>query len=204
MVKIVYLQSLKSYVAKIGSRFFTVMINMDKFNDYNLQIDNKKSLSCVGFVEYLQGCAITVPIIKLLIEKKDGTKVSDRHLYRLSFSEESFDAMIDNDLVSLLEIYVTETISYSDLWKFEDEIIVTSGIGENLSVIGIGEDGKRVSEGFVSFENCKTPQIFKYSDKIVVIDKHGRDLKILVDGLVVESTKMTVSSIYNNTYLNFR
>lgn len=204
MVKIVYLQSLKSYVAKIGSRFFTVRIDMDKFNDYSLQIGSKKFLSCVGSVEYLQGRAITVPIIKLLIEKKDGTKVSDKHLYRLSFSEESFDELIDNGLVSLLEIYVTETISYSDLWKFEDEIIVTSGIGENLSVIGIGEDGKRVSEGFISFENCKTPQIFKYSDKIVVIDKHGKDLKILVDGLVVESTKMTVSSIYNNTYLNFR
>ena len=204
MVKIVYLQSLKSYVAKIGDRFFTVLIDMDRFNDYNLQIDNKKFLSCAGSVEYLQGCAIVVPMIKLLIEKKDGTKVSDRLLYRLSFSEESFDELIDNSLVSLLEIYVTETIGYSDLWKFEDEIIATSVIGENLSVIGIGEDGRRVSEGFISFENCRTPQIFKYSDKIVVIDKHGKDLKILVDGLVVESTKMTVSSIYNNTYLNFR
>ena len=143
-------------------------------------------------------------MIKLLVEKKDGTKVSDRLLYRLSFSEESFDNLIDNNLISLLEIYVTETIGYSDLWKFEDEIIVTSGIGENLSVIGIGEDGKRVSEGFIRFENCRTPQIFKYSDKVVVIDRHGRDLEILVDGLLVESTRMTVSSIYNNKYLNFR
>lgn len=204
MVKIVYLQSLKSYVAKIGSRFFTVRIDMDKFNDYNLQIDNKKFLSCVGSVEYLQGRTVTIPMIKLLIEKKDGTKVSDRTLYRLSFSEESFDELIDNGLVSLLEIYVTETIGYSDLWKFEDEIIVTSGIGENLSVIGIGEDGRKTSEGFISFENCRTPQIFKYSDKVVVIDKHGKDLCILVDGIVTETTRMTVSSIYNNTYLNFR
>lgn len=204
MVKIVYLQSLKSYVAKIGKRFFTVMINMDKFNDYNLQIDNKKFLSCAGSVEYLQGHAITIPQIKLLIEKKDGTMISDRFLYRLSFSEESFDTMIDNSLISLLEIYVTETIGYSDLWKFEDEIIVTSGIGENLSVIGISEDGRKTSEGFISFENCRTPQIFKYSDKIVVIDKHGKDLCILVDGIVTETTRMTVSSIYNNTYLNFR
>ena len=204
MVKIVYLQSLKSYVAKIGSRFFTVRIDMDKFNDYNLQIDNKKFLQCAGSVEYIGGQTIIVPMIKLLVEKKDGTKVSDRLLYRLSFSEESFDELIDNNLISLLEIYVTETINYSDLWKFEDEIIVTSGIGENLSVVGIGEDGKRVSEGFISFENCRTPQIFKYSDKIVVIDRHGKDLKILVDGLVVESTRMTVSSIYNNKYLNFK
>lgn len=204
MVKIVYLQSLKSYVAKIGDRFFTVRIDMDKFNDFNLQIYNKKFLSCVGSVEYLQGRTVTIPMIKLLIEKKDGTKVSDRHLYRLSFSEESFDAMIDNGLVSLLEIYVTETIGYSDLWKFDDEIIVTSGIGENLSVIGIGEDGRKTSEGFISFENCRTPQIFKYSDKVVIIDKHGKDLCILVDGIVVETTRMTVSSIYNNTYLNFR
>lgn len=204
MVKIVYLQSLKSYVAKIGSRFFTVRIDMDKFNDYNLQIDSKKFLSCVGSVEYLQGRTVTIPMIKLLIEKKDGTKVSDRHLYRLSFSEESFDELIDNNLISLLEIYVTETIGYSDLWKFEDEIIVTSGIGETLSVIGIGEDGRKTSEGFISFENCRTPQIFKYSDKVVIIDKHGKDLCILVDGIVVETTRMTVSSIYNNTYLNFR
>ena len=203
MVKIVYLQSLKSYVAKIGERFFTVIINMDKFNGYSLQINSKKSLSCIGSVEYLQGCAIIIPMIKLLIEKKDGTKVSDRTLYRLSFSEESFDTMIDNGLISLLEIY-DQSINYSDLWKFEDEIIVTSGVGEILSVIGIGEDGRKTSEGFVSFENCRTPQIFKYSDKIVVIDKHGKDLKIIVDGLVVESTKMTVSSIYNNTYLNFK
>lgn len=204
MVKIVYLQSLKSYVAKIGDRFFTVRIDMDKFNDYNLQIDNKKSLSCIGSVEYLQGRTVTIPMIKLLIEKKDGTKVSDRTLYRLSFSEESFDELIDNNLISLLEIYVTETINYSDLWKFEDEIIVTSGIGETLSVIGIGEDGRKTSEGFISFENCRTPQIFKYSDKVVVIDKHGKDLCILVDGIVTETTRMTVSSIYNNTYLNFK
>ena len=204
MVKIVYLQSLKSYVAKIGSRFFTVRIDMDKFNDYNLQIDNKKFLSCAGSVEYLQGHTVTIPMIKLLIEKKDGTKASDRLLYRLSFSEESFDALIDNNLFTLLEIYITETISYSDLWKFEDEIIVTAGIGEILSVIGVGEDGKRVSEGFISFENCRTPQIFKYSDKVMVIDRHGKDLKILVDGLVVESTMITVSSIYNNKYLNFK
>lgn len=204
MVKIVYIPSLKSYVAKIGSRFFTVRIDMNKFNDYNLQIDSKKFLSCVGSVECLGGQTITVPIIKLLVEKKDGTKVSDRLLYRLSFSEESFDELIDNNLISLLEIYATETISYSDLWKFEDEMIVTPGIGENLSVIGIGEDGRRVSEGFISFENCRTPQIFKYSDKVVVIDRHGKDLKILVDGLVVDSTRMTVSSIYNNKYLNFK
>jgi hypothetical protein len=204
MVKIVYIPSLKSYVAKIGERFFTVLIDMDKFNDYNLQIDNKKFLSCVGSVEYLQGRTVTIPMIKLLIEKKDGTKVSDRTLYRLSFSEESFDELIDNGLVSLLEIYVTETIGYSDLWKFEDEIIVTSGIGENLSVIGIGEDGRKTSEGFISFENCRTPQIFKYSDKVVIIDKHGKDLCILVDGIVVETTRMTVSSIYNNKYLNFK
>lgn len=204
MVKIVYLQSLKSYVAKIGSRFFTVRIDMDKFNDFNLQIDNKKFLSCVGSVEYLQGRTVTIPMIKLLIEKKDGTKVSDRTLYRLSFSEESFDELIDNNLISLLEIYVTETINYSDLWKFDDEIIVTSGIGENLSVIGIGEDGRKTSEGFISFENCRTPQVFKYSDKVVVIDKHGKDLCILVDGIVVETTRMTVSSIYNNKYLNFK
>lgn len=195
---------MKSYVAKIGDRFFTVRIDMDKFNDFNLQIDNKKFLSCVGSVEYLQGRTVTIPMIKLLIEKKDETKVSDRTLYRLSFSEESFDELVDNGLVSLLEIYVTETIGYSDLWKFDDEIIVTSGIGENLSVIGIGEDGRKTSEGFVNFENCRTPQIFKYFDKIVVIDRHGKDLEILVDGLVVESTRMTVSSIYNNTYLNFK
>lgn len=204
MVKIVYLQSLKSYVAKIGDRFFTVRIDMDKFNDYELQIGNKKSLSCAGSVEYIGGQTIIVPIIKLLIEKKDGTKVSDRLLYRLSFSEESFDALIDNNLISLLEIYVTETINYSDLWKFDDEIIVTSGIGETLSVMGIGEDGRKTSEGFISFENCRTPQIFKYYDKVVVIDKHGKDLCILVDGIVVETTRMTVSSIYNNTYLNFK
>lgn len=204
MVKIVYLQSLKSYVAKIGDRFFTVKIDMDKFNDYNLQIDNKKFLSCAGSVEYLQGRTVTIPIIKLLVEKNDGTKVSDRTLYRLSFSEESFDAMIDNNLISLLEIYVTDTINYSDLWKFDDEIIVTSGIGETLSVMGIGEDGRKTSEGFISFENCRTPQIFKYSDKVVVIDKHGKDLCILVDGIVTETTRMTVSSIYNNKYLDFR
>lgn len=204
MVKIVYLQSLKSYVAKIGDRFFTVRIDMDKFNDYDLQIDNKKFLSCAGSVEYIGGQTIIVPMIKLLIEKKDGTKVSDRLLYRLSFSEESFGALIDDNLVSLLEIYATETINYSDLWKFDDEIIVTSGIGETLLVIGIGEDGRKTSEGFISFENCRTPQIFRYSDKVVVIDKHGKDLCILVDGIVTETTRMTVSSIYNNTYLNFK
>lgn len=203
MVKIVYLQSLKSYVAKIGDRFFTVRIDMDRFNDYQPQIDNKKTLSCAGSVEYLRGRTVTIPMIKLLIEKKDGTKVSDRHLYRLSFSEESFNELIDNGLISLLEIY-DQSINYSDLWKFDDEIIVTSGIGETLSVMGIGEDGRKTSEGFISFENCRTPQIFKYSDKVVVIDRHGKDLKILVDGLVVDSTRMTVSSIYNNKYLNFR
>lgn len=203
MVKIVYLQSLKSYVAKIGDRFFIVRIDMDKFNDYELQIDNKKSLSCAGSVEYLQGRTVTIPMIKLLIEKKDGTKVSDRLLYRLSFSEESFDELIDNGLISLLEIY-DQSINYSNLWKFYDEIIVTSGIGETLSVMGIGEDGRKTSEGFISFENCRTPQIFKYSDKVVVIDKYGKDLCILVDGIVVETTRMTVSSIYNNKYLNFR
>lgn len=204
MVKIVHLQSLESYVAKIGDRFFTVRIDTDKFNDYNLRIDNKKSLSCIGSVEYLQGRTVTIPMIKLLIEKKDGTKVSDRTIYRLSFSEESFDAMIDNNLISLLEIYATETINYSDLWKFDDEIIVTSGIGETLSVMGIGEDGRKTSEGFISFENCRTPQIFKYSDKVVVIDKHGKDLCILVDGIVTETTRMTVSSIYNNKYFDFK
>ena len=96
-------------------------------------------------------------MIKLLIERRDGTKTSSRFLYRLSFSEESFDEMIDNFLFTLLEIYVTETIPYSDLWKFEDEIVVTSGIGENLSVIGFNENGKRISEGFINFENCRTP-----------------------------------------------
>lgn len=203
MVKIVYLQSLKSYVAKIGDRFFTVRIDMDKFNDYELQINNKKFLSCAGSVEYIGGQAIIVPMIKLLVEKKDGTKVSDRLLYRLSFSEESFNELIDNGLINLLEIY-DQSINYSDLWKFDDEIIVTSGIGEMLSVMGIGEDGRKTSEGFVSFENCRTPQIFKYSDKVVVIDKHGKDLCILVDGIVTETTRMTVSSIYNNKYLNFK
>jgi len=203
MVKIVYLQSLKSYVAKIGDRFFTVRIDMDKFNDYDLQIDNKKSFSCAGSVEYIGGQTIIVPMIKLLVEKKDGTKVSDRLLYRLSFSEESFNELIDNGLISLLEIYY-QSISYSDLWKFDDEIIVTSGIDETLSVMGIGEDGRKTSEGFISFENCRTPQIFKYSDKVVVIDKYGKDLCILVDGIVTETTRMTVSSIYNNKYLDFR
>lgn len=203
MVKIVYLQSLKSYVAKINDRFFTVRIDMDKFNDYELQIDNKKSLSCAGSVEYIGGQTTIVPMIKLLVEKKNGTKVSDRLLYRLSFSEESFDELIDNGLISLLEIY-DQSINYSDLWKFDDEIIVTSGIGETLSVMGIGEDGRKTSEGFINFENLRTPQIFKYSSDIIVIDRHGKDLKILVNGLLVESTKMTVSSIYNNEYLNFK
>lgn len=204
MVKIVYLPSLKSYMAKIGERFFTVRIDMDRFNDYNPCIDKKKFLSCAGSIEYIRGGTIVVPMIKLLIERRDGTKTSSRFLYRLSFSEESFDEMIDNSLFTLLEIYVTETIPYSDLWKFEDEIVVTSGIGEMLSVIGFNENGKRISEGFVNFENCRTPQIFKYSDDIIVIDRHGKDLKILVNGLLVESTKMTVSSIYNNEYLNFK
>lgn len=204
MVKIVYLPSLKSYMAKIGERFFTVRIDMDRFNDYNPCIDKKKFLSCAGSIEYIGGGTIVVPMIKLLIERRDGTKTSSRFLYRLSFSEESFDEMIDNSLFTLLEIYVTETIPYSDLWKFEDEIVVTSGIGEMLSVIGFNENGKRISEGFVNFENCRTPQIFKYSDDIIVIDRHGKDLKILVNGLLVESTKMTVSSIYNNEYLNFK
>lgn len=204
MVKIVYIPSLKSYVAKIGERFFTVHIDMDRFNDYQPQIDKKKFLSCAGSIEYIGGSAIVVPMIKLLVERRDGTKTSDRFLYRLNFSEETLDEMIDNYLFTLLEIYVTETIPYSDLWKFEDEIIVTSGIGENLSVTSFDENGKRISEGFINFENCRTPQIFKYSSDIIVIDRHGKDLKILVNGLLVESTKMTVSSIYNNEYLNFK
>lgn len=203
MVKIVYLQSLKSYVLRAGDRFFTFNIDMDKFNNYLPKIDDKKYLSCVGMTEYRDRSLMIVPIIKLLIEKKDGSLVSDREVYRLDMSEGSVNDMIRNGLISRSEISKS-SVHYSDLWKFYDEIIVTAGIDDNLSVIGIGEDGKRVSEGFIDFGGCRTPQIFKYSDKVVVIDRHGKDLKILVDGLLTESTRMTVSSIYNNKYLNFK
>lgn len=203
MVKIVYIQSLRSYVLRAGDRFFTFNIDMNKFNDYLPKIGDKKYLSCVGMAEYSGRSLTIVPIIKLLIEKKDGSLVSDRELYRLNMSEGSVNDMIRNGLISRSEISKL-SVHYSDLWKFYDEIIVTAGIGDNLSVIGIGDNGNKISEGFIDFENCRTPQIFKYSDKVVVIDKHGKDLCILVDGIVTETTRMTVSSIYNNKYLNFK
>lgn len=203
MVKIVYIQSLRSYVLRAGDRFFTFNIDINKFNDYLPKIGDKKYLSCVGMAEYRDRSLTIVPIIKLLIEKKDGSLVSDRELYRLNMSEGSVNDMIRNGLISRSEISKS-SVHYSDLWKFYDEIIVTAGIGDNLSVIGIGDNGNKISEGFISFENCRTPQIFKYSDKVVVIDKHGKDLCILVDGIVTETTRMTVSSIYNNKYLNFK
>lgn len=203
MVKIVYLQSLKSYVLRAGDRFFTFNIDMNKFNDYLPKIGDKKYLSCVGMAEYRGRSLTIVPIIKLLIEKKDGSLISDRELYRLNMSEGSVNDMIRNGLISRSEISKS-SVHYSDLWKFYDEIIVTAGIGDNLSVIGVGDNGNKISEGFINFGGCRTPQIFKYSDKVVVIDRHGKDLKILVDGLVVDSTRMTVSSIYNNKYLNFK
>ena len=203
MVKIVYTQSLRSYVLRAGDRFFIININMNKFNDYQLKIGDRRYLSCVDGVECRGGSFVTIPIIKLLVEKKDGSLVSDRELYRLSMSEESVNDMIRNSLVSISEISRL-SIHYDELWKFYDEIMVTAGVDNNLLVTCVDDNGSKISEGFIEFGGCRTPQIFKCFDKIVVIDRHGKDLKILVDGVVTDCARMTVSSIYDNKYLNYR
>lgn len=203
MVNIVYIQNLKSYVVKRDERFFILHINIERFNAREPKIGDN-FLSCVSTLGFVKGRTEIVPKMKLIVEKKDGTKVSDGFLYRLIVSEEWLNKMVSNNLVKLSEIHDITSIYYSDLWKFEDEIIVSAGIGNNLSVTSVRDYRRRTLDGFISFEKYKTPQTFKYSGNIVTIDRHGKDLKILVDGVLVEEVRMKVSSIYNNKYLDFK
>ena len=180
-----------------------ININMNKFNDHQLKIGDRRYLSCVDYVEYHGGSFVTIPVIKLLVEKRDGSLAFDRELYRFSISEGSFSDMLNHGGVTVSEISIS-SIHYNELWKFYDEIMVTAGIDNNLSVTCVDDNDNKISEGFINFGCCRTPQIFKCFDKIVVIDRHRKDLKILVDGVVTDCARMTVSSIYNNKYLNYR
>ena len=203
MVNVVYLHHLKSYVVKRDGRFFTVHIDMERFNAREPEF-GYDFLTCSGIFEFVRGRTTFIPMIKLLTKKEDGTQVSDGFLYKLRVSEEWLNKMISNSLVKLLEIIDISPIYYSNLWKFEDEIIVSAGIDNNLSVTSFRDDGKKTSEGFVSFENCRMPQNFKCFDNVVTIDRDGKDLKILVNGHIVDEARMTTSSIYDNKYLDFK
>lgn len=193
-------KTIRTYATLKDGQYYVVVFDGKKFNEKRYSLDGK---FCLLLEDYLDGNFVFSRTLGRVVYDDDSRDIfrSQKILDRVDISEEVFEKMIIDEIISLEMIKKTDIIDDS-YWKFRDSVVLKAVTGKHYLLVEYKDET----------DNFSSSKIHYHYGKKVEMEDGGRNISIeldyacvknmLVDGNIKEEVEVLTSTILgNNNFL---
>ena len=193
-------KTIRTYTILISGQYYVVVFDGKKFNEKRYSLDGK---FCLLLEDYLDGNFVFSRTLGRVVYDDDSRDIfrSQKILDRVDISEEVFEKMIIDEIISLEMIKKTDIIDDS-YWKFRDSVILLAIPNKHYLLVEYKDETDSVSYSKLHYHYGKNVEMVDKGRNIVIELDYACIKNMLVDGNIKEKVEVSTSTILeNNNFL---
>ena len=189
-------KTIRTYAVLIGDQYYVVVFDGKKFNEKRYSLDGK---FCLLLEDYLDGNFVFSRTLGRVVYDDDSRDIfrSQKILDRVDISEEVFEKMIIDEIISLEMIKKTDIIDDS-YWKFRDSVILRAIPNKYYLLVEYKDETDSLSSSKLHYHYGKNVEMISEGRNIVIELDYARIKNMLVDGNIKEEVEVSTSTILSN------
>lgn len=193
-------KTIRTYTILIGSQYYVVVFDGKKFNEKRYSMDGK---FCLLLEDYLDGNFVFSRTLGRVVYDDGSRDIfrSQKILDRVDISEEVFEKMIIDEIISLEMIKKTDIIDDS-YWKFQDSVVLKAVTGKHYILVEYKDETGSFSSSKLHYHYGKKVEMEDEGRNISIELDYACIKNMLVDGNIKEEVEVLTSTILeNNNFL---
>lgn len=189
-------KTIRTYTILISGQYYVVVFDGKKFNEKRYSLDGK---FCLLLEDYLDGNFVFSRTLGRVVYDDDSRDIfrSQKILDRVDISEEVFEKMIIDEIISLEMIKKTDIIDDS-YWKFRDSVILRAIPNKYYLLVEYKDETDNVSLSKLHYHYGKNVEMKDGGRNIVVELDYACIKNMFVDGNIKEEVEVSTSSILSS------
>ena len=193
-------KTIRTYAVLISGQYYVVVFDGKKFNEKRYSLDGK---FCLLLEDYLDGNFVFSRTLGRVVYDDGSRDIfrSQKILDRVDISEEVFEKMVIDEIISLEMIKKTGIIDDS-YWKFQESVVLKAITGKHYILVGYKDETSSFSSSKLHYHYGKKVEMEDEGRNIVVNLDYACIKNMLVDGNIKEEVEVSTSTILeNNNFL---
>lgn len=193
-------KTIRTYAVLIGGQYYVVVFDGKKFNEKRYSMDGK---FCLLLEDYLDGNFVFSRTLGRVVYDDDSRDIfrSQKIIDRVDISEEVFEKMVIDEIISLEMIDKTDIIDDS-YWKFQDSVVLKAIPSKHYLLVEYKDETGSFSSSKLHYHYGKKVEMEDGGRNIVINLDYACIKNMLVDGNIKEEVEVSTSSILeNNNFL---
>lgn len=193
-------KTIRTYTILISGQYYVVVFDGKKFNEKRYSMDGK---FCLLLEDYLDGNFVFSRTLGRVVYDDDSRDIfrSQKILDRVDISEEVFEKMMIDEIISLEMIKKTDIIDDS-YWKFRDSVVLKAVTGKHYLLVEYNDETGNFSSSKLHYHYGKKVEMEDEGRSIVVNLDYACIKNMFVDGNIKEEVEVSTSTILeNNNFL---
>lgn len=195
-------KTIRTYVTLKDGQYYVVVFDGRKFNEKRYSLDDEGKF-CLLLEDYLDGNFVFSRTLGRVVyddERRDIFR-SQKILDRVNISEEVFEKMIIDEIISLEMINKTDIIDDS-YWKFRESVILRAIPSKHYLLVEYKDETGGDSSSKIHYHYGKKVEMEDGGRNIVIELDYACIKNMLVDGNIKEEVEVLTSTILeNNNFL---
>lgn len=189
-------KTIRTYTILISGQYYVVVFDGKKFNEKRYSLDGK---FCLLLEDYLDGNFVFSRTLGRVVYDDDSRDIfrSQKILDRVDISEEVFEKMIIDDIISLEMIKKTDIIDDS-YWKFQDLVVLKAIPSKHYLLVEYNDETGSFSSSKLHYYYGKNIEIVSEGRNISIELDYACIKNMLVDGNIKEEVEVSTSTILSS------
>lgn len=190
-------KTIRTYTILIGGQYYVVVFDGKKFNEKRYSLDGK---FCLLLEDYLDGNFVFSRTLGRVVydDKNRDIFRSQKILDRVDISEEVFEKMIIDEIISLEMIKKTDIIDDS-YWKFQESVILKAVEGKHYLLVEYKDETDSCSSSKLHYHYGKNVEMKDGGRNIVINFDYACIKNMIVDGNIKEEVEVSTSTILSTS-----
>lgn len=193
-------KTIRTYATLKDGQYYVVVFDGKKFNEKRYSLDGK---FCLLLEDYLDGNFVFSRTLGRVVYDDDSRDIfrSQKILDRVDISEEVFEKMIIDEIISLEMIKKTDIIDGS-YWKFQESVVLKAIPSKHYLSVEYKDETDSFSSSKLHYHYGKKVEMEDEGRNIVIELDYACIKNMFVDGNIKEEVEVSTSSILeNNNFL---
>ena len=193
-------KTIRTYAVLISGQYYVVVFDGKKFNEKRYSLDGK---FCLLLEDYLDGNFVFSRTLGRVVYDDGSRDIfrSQKILDRVDISEEVFEKMVIDEIISLEMIKKTDIIDDS-YWKFQESVVLKAITGKHYLLVGYKDETGSFSSSKLHYHYGKKVEMEDGGRNITIELDYACIKNMLVDGNIKEEVEVSTSTILeNNNFL---
>lgn len=190
-------KTIRTYTILIDDQYYVVVFDGKKFNEKRYSLDGK---FCLLLEDYLDGNFVFSRTLGRVVYDDDSRDIfrSQKILDRVDISEEVFEKMIIDEIISLEMIKKTDIIDDS-YWKFQESVILRAIPNKHYLLVEYKDETDGYSSSKLHYHYGKNVEMVSEGRNISIELDYACIKNMLVDGNIKEEVEVSTSTILSTS-----